>query len=265
MLNSTSTRFAFGAAVATAALATVAAFWAPARQNSPPRQLPPPPRRLPPPVVEPLPVVDAPAAPIPPKRRARAPRKSVNATPSVIGKRSPCFIITVACDVTDDGKTLCHRYTFKVRTAIEGEARQAANETARRFADRFATATKPKDVKSRTVSAGRVESCGVFRPRPLKRKAIAKGTSESQDRYNDRRACEYAKWLATRDGVAIDTKRYSGTAIWTGVTLLSSGNYQRRVRAVRFGSVEIAIPNWDFQPWPATEETLPDSLVELAA
>lgn len=258
MLTSTSTRFAIGAALATAALAA-AAYFAPAiGEQESPRLLPPLPRRLPPPlppraIAEPLPLV------APRVRKARSPRKSV-AAPSPTRARSPLFIVTVACD--DTTNKLTHRHTFKVKTAIEGEARQLAEQAARRFSETQASKTRDSKLpaeKRPTISAGRVETCGLFVYRPRKARPMAKATSEGADAYNERHAIEYARWLAARDGRVIKTDA-SGCAIWSGINSRLTGKWCRRVRAVRLGAVEIVIPNWDFEPSPATEEILPDAM-----
>lgn len=63
------------------------------------------------------------------------------------------------------------------------------------------------------------------------------------DKYAaENKAREYARWLASRDGITID-KFCRGTAVW--------GNHER-IREVRFqtktGELIIEIPNWDWRP-----------------
>ncbi len=64
----------------------------------------------------------------------------------------------------------------------------------------------------------------------------------------ERKAAEYAEWLAKRDSVTLPE---AGRVCvhWSGVCVMrpdSRGTYEKRIRAVSFGDVTIDLPNWDF-------------------
>ncbi len=88
------------------------------------------------------------------------------------------------------------------------------------------------------------------------RPAGPKASSISSD---DAKAVAYARWIASRDGTQLpdDAKP---TVHLSGVTV--AGRWAKRARAVSFtggnGSypVSILLPNWDFVPAPAVEETI---------
>lgn len=70
---------------------------------------------------------------------------------------------------------------------------------------------------------------------------ITKGP-RSTDNQMQTKARDYAAWLAKRDGIELPT--WTCTCIWSGVTV--NGKWDRRISAVRFGTVLIELPNWDF-------------------
>lgn len=58
-------------------------------------------------------------------------------------------------------------------------------------------------------------------------------------------AIEYTRWLAQRDGIAIDAET-TACALFAG----------RKVWAVQFGETRIEIPNWDFEHPEVVEEII---------
>ena len=99
------------------------------------------------------------------------------------------------------------------------------------------------------------------------------GGAEDAATYNSRRAVEYARWLAARDG--IDVADLDGAAV-LGFFEGQNGKTCRRFQSVDFfkpqnthfgrrvtrpaASVTIAIPHWDFDPVEPVEE-----FVEISA
>jgi hypothetical protein len=103
--------------------------------------------------------------------------------------------------------------------------------------------------------------------RPSYRFRFSPRGAETTDHYNERRAVEYARWLAGRDGIEIP-KGIAERIDWSGVND-AAGKWRKRVCAVEFGTSEtehhghgrksyttvrwslaarIEIPNWDFVP-----------------
>lgn len=99
------------------------------------------------------------------------------------------------------------------------------------------------------------------------------------DEYNERRALEYARWLAARDGVTI-SEGLAERAEWSGITD-ASGKWRKRICAVEFGTkfterhgtgrkaytsqgwrmaARIEIPNWDFDPAEPVEEIITNEM-----
>jgi hypothetical protein len=74
---------------------------------------------------------------------------------------------------------------------------------------------------------------------------------------DERRAVEYARWLAARDRLELpDEGRI--TAIWSKITT-RAGKPSNRIRAITFTGnnaypVSIILPNWDFDPVEPMEE-----------
>ena len=58
------------------------------------------------------------------------------------------------------------------------------------------------------------------------------------------KAIQYCRWLAERDGIALP----SGRVCVDGTEINVNGKREFRAQSVRFGTVTIAIPNWDFVP-----------------
>jgi hypothetical protein len=79
--------------------------------------------------------------------------------------------------------------------------------------------------------------------------------SEDANEYNSRRATEYARWLAKRDGISLPENR-AVKVIRPPVT--RTANTRRRISAVYFGDVCIPIPHWDWEPIEPQEEIIPD-------
>lgn len=75
-------------------------------------------------------------------------------------------------------------------------------------------------------------------------KRIAAGP-RSTDTQMERKAVEYARWLAKRDSVTLPGGRTC--VIWAGVTN-AAGKWEKRIRAVSFGTKEIPLPNWNWIP-----------------
>jgi hypothetical protein len=67
------------------------------------------------------------------------------------------------------------------------------------------------------------------------------------DSQFERKAADYARWLAKRDGIVLPNT-YSVSVIWSGVSANNASRWERRIRAVTFGTVTIDLPNWDFIP-----------------
>ena len=82
-------------------------------------------------------------------------------------------------------------------------------------------------------------------------KRIGKGKAPSNSEW-DRKAIQYAVWLLQRDG--LEYPAGSACAVWASVTN-KQGKREDRIRAVRFGPVEIELPNWDWCPYPVMTET----------
>jgi hypothetical protein len=95
--------------------------------------------------------------------------------------------------------------------------------------------------------------------------AFGKGVFDKADQ--ERKAVEYARWLARRDGKALPEG--SACAIWATVTIPNQRKLENRVSAVMFhakrenavaykaayvASERIDIPNWDFVPSEPVEE-----------
>lgn len=86
--------------------------------------------------------------------------------------------------------------------------------------------------------------------RPRAKKVTMGSTRGTFDRDEQaRKGIEYARWLASRDGIALPEG--SACAIWADVTL-PTGKTQMRVSCVMFygkpDKVRIDIPNWNFIP-----------------
>lgn len=123
--------------------------------------------------------------------------------------------------------------------------------------------------------------------RPGYRFSYRQTAAETADAYNKRRAIDYARWIASRDGIAINAG-LSAQVEWSGfysansVTTRGEPAYCKRIKAVEFGTKRkeylgtgrhrrivdvwdvkhrIEIPNWDFDPAPPVEETIADTLV----
>jgi hypothetical protein len=70
------------------------------------------------------------------------------------------------------------------------------------------------------------------------------------DSQFERKAADYARWLAKRDGIVLPNT-YNVSVIWSGVNAKRSTGrtfWDKRIRAVKFGDVTIDLPNWDFIP-----------------
>ena len=115
-----------------------------------------------------------------------------------------------------------------------------------------------------------VKRPGEKRPRVKKAKVKAESRGRFDKDDQDRKAVQYARWLAARDGVALPEG--SITTVWAEV-LLPSGKIQLRPSCVMFNGafprVRIDIPNWNFvarepvetvDPLPARDEM--DSMFE---
>ena len=72
-------------------------------------------------------------------------------------------------------------------------------------------------------------------------KATMTARHRSSDSAMEDKAVQYARWLAARDGIALPDK--APCVLWA---VLDNG--ERRIRLVKFGTVEIALPNWDWCP-----------------
>ncbi len=94
------------------------------------------------------------------------------------------------------------------------------------------------------------EKIARFRNRPTN--GLVRGPFDENDQA--RKAIEYARWLAARDGKVLPEEG-SVSALWAAVYVPGKSKPERRVYAVSFSSRKhresgwlIQIPNWDWTP-----------------
>jgi hypothetical protein len=79
----------------------------------------------------------------------------------------------------------------------------------------------------------------------------------------ERKAVEYAVWLAARDGVVLPPLYHCDPPIvqWAAVeSIVCKGECEPRIRSVVLNGVLIVLPHWDWQPYVidcSEHETLP--------
>lgn len=76
-------------------------------------------------------------------------------------------------------------------------------------------------------------------------KATMTARPRSSDSAMVHKAAEYARWLAARDGIALPDK---AACVFWALAYPHGEKPDRRIRAVKFGTVEITLPNWDWCP-----------------